>query len=138
MSEYRAYAALLDWDAVKKNKTAIAKFVRKNSHVRKKEKAFYVGVTGVDPKERWLQHKGKLTNGKDTSSFLVREFGMHLSPSVVANLRAYSREDALHLERLVAKDLKRQGFAVYSDALPDIERKPTGKTQRDHLQPSSG
>ena len=128
MSKYQAYAVRLDWDAVKKNKTAIAKFVRKNSHVRKRKAAFYVGVTGIDPEERWLQHKGKLSNGYDTSSFLVREFGIKLSPVWLSSrLEGYSREDALHLERLVAKHLKRQGYAVYSDALPDIERKSDAK-----------
>lgn len=134
MSEYQAYAIRLDWEAVKKNKTAIAKFIRKNKHARKKAGAFYVGATGIDPEERWLQHKGKLTNGRDTSSFLVREFGIRISPIWMSSrLVGYSSEDALHLERLVAKHLKRKGYAVYSDALPDIIR----KTQRAHPQPSS-
>ena len=77
----------------------------------------YVGMTSKTPAERFHQHKtgyiGK--KGYKLSSYIVQKYGTYLRPSLYdhLNLKAMTRQEALEMEKKLAVDLRRQGYAVW-------------------------
>ncbi|HLG40919.1 MAG TPA: hypothetical protein VI461_14665 [Chitinophagaceae bacterium] len=77
----------------------------------------YVGMTSKTPAERFKQHKTGYINkkGHNLSAYLVRKYGTYLRPSLYdhINLKPMTRQQALMMEKKLAWDLRRQGYAVW-------------------------
>ena len=79
----------------------------------------YVGMTSKTPAERFRQHKTGYVNkkGHKLSASIVQKYGAYLRPSLYdhINLREMTRQEALLMEKKLALDLRRQGYAVWSN-----------------------
>ena len=76
----------------------------------------YVGMTSKTPKERFLQHKTGHRNkkGYKISSNLVQKYGIYLRPSLYNHINPLpTRAAALKMEETLAKELRRQRYAVW-------------------------
>ncbi|HEY6505676.1 MAG TPA: ribose-5-phosphate isomerase [Chitinophagaceae bacterium] len=77
----------------------------------------YVGMTSKTPAERFKQHKTGYINkkGYKLSAYVVQKYGAYLRPSLYEhiNLEPMTREEALVMEKKLAMDLRRQGYAVW-------------------------
>ena len=77
----------------------------------------YVGMTSKTPAERFTQHKTGYVNkkGHKLSAYIVEKYGTYLRPSLYEhiNLKPMIREQALAMEKKLALDLRRQGYAVW-------------------------
>ncbi len=76
----------------------------------------YVGMTSKTPKERFLQHKTAYRNSKGhkLSSWIVEKYGSYLRPSLYNHIQPLkSRAEALKMEKIVALELRRKGYAVW-------------------------
>lgn len=67
----------------------------------------YVGMTGLDPVERFENHRNDYK-----SSRYPREFAVRLLPELFAHLNPMPYEAAMAMERDLAEDLRRQGYTV--------------------------
>lgn len=77
----------------------------------------YVGMTSKTPQERLQQHKsGALSKkGHKLSSDIVRKYGRYLRPSLYQHIGPLSRAEALEVERGLALELRRKGYAVWTN-----------------------
>ena len=78
----------------------------------------YVGMTSKSPKERFEQHKSGYRNAKghNLASGIVKKYGMYLRPSLYNHLPVLeTRREALILERELTLELRRKGYAVWSN-----------------------
>src|SRR5215212_8374659 len=77
----------------------------------------YVGMTSKTPAERFTQHKTGYVNkkGHKLSAYIVQKYGTYLRPSLYEqiNLKPMTRQQALAMEKKLALDLRRQGYAVW-------------------------
>lgn len=77
----------------------------------------YVGMTSKTPAERFKQHKNGYINkkGHKLSANIVQKYGTYLRPSLYdhINLKPMTREKALEMEKKLALNLRRQGYAVW-------------------------
>jgi len=77
----------------------------------------YVGMTSKTPAERFKQHKSGYVNkkGYKLSAYVVQKYGTYLRPSLYdhINVKPMTREQALLMEKKLALDLRRQGYAVW-------------------------
>ena len=77
----------------------------------------YVGMTSKTPAERLKQHKTGYVNkkGHKISANIVEKYGRYLRPSLYdhINLKSMTRMEALAMEKKLAMDLRRQGYAVW-------------------------
>lgn len=77
----------------------------------------YVGMTSKTPAERFKQHRTGYVNkkGHKLSANIVEKYGSYLRPSLYdhLNLEAMTREQALAMEKKLAMDLRRKGYAVW-------------------------
>ena len=77
----------------------------------------YVGMTSKTPKERFKQHRTGYRNkkGHKLSAYIVEKYGSYLRPSLYdhINEKPMTREQALMMEKKLAMDLRRQGYAVW-------------------------
>lgn len=77
----------------------------------------YVGMTSKNPEERFKQHKtGYISKkGHDISSAIVYKYGTYLRPSLYRHLneQQMNRQQALQMEKKLAWDLRRRGYAVW-------------------------
>ena len=77
----------------------------------------YVGMTSKTPQERFKQHKTGYINqkGHKLSANIVEKYGSYLRPSLYEhlNLKPMTRVQALAMERKLALDLRRKGYAVW-------------------------
>jgi len=67
----------------------------------------YVGMTGLQPEERFWNHK----NGEKAAR-LVRAYGIRLLPELFAHLNPMPFAAAAQMEKELADDLRAQGYAV--------------------------
>lgn len=70
--------------------------------------AYYVGMTGLTPQERFENHK----NGVKAAR-VVRKYGVRLVPKLYAHLNPMSYEKAARMEAYLAESLRKRGYAVY-------------------------
>ena len=77
----------------------------------------YVGMTSKTPQERLQQHKTGYRNAKghNLSSSIVRKYGLYLRPSLYQNIGPLSRKEALEVELGLALELRRKGYAVWTN-----------------------
>lgn len=77
----------------------------------------YVGMTSKTPAERFKQHKTGYINkkGHKLSANIVQQYGSYLRPSLYdhLNLKPMTRLQALAMEKKMALDLRRKGYAVW-------------------------
>ena len=77
----------------------------------------YVGMTSKTPQERLQQHKTGYVNkkGYKLSAYIVQKYGRYLRPSLYdyINQKPMNRQQALLMEKKLALDLRRQGYAVW-------------------------
>jgi hypothetical protein len=67
----------------------------------------YVGMTGLDPLERFANHK----SGTKVAS-VVRRYGLRLLPELYDHLNPMPSEAAAQMEVDLVEDLRRAGYAV--------------------------
>ena len=77
----------------------------------------YVGMTSKTPAVRFQQHKTGYVNkkGHKLSAYIVQKYGTYLRPSLYdhINRNPMTRENALLMEKKLALDLRRKGYAVW-------------------------
>lgn len=77
----------------------------------------YVGMTSKTPAERFNQHKTGFVNkkGNKLSANIVEKYGTYLRPSLYEQINAkpMTRQEALVMEKKLALDLRRKGYAVW-------------------------
>lgn len=77
----------------------------------------YVGMTSKTPEERFKQHKTGYVNqkGHKLSAYIVEKYGSYLRPSLYnhININPMNQQQALLMEKKLALDLRRQGYAVW-------------------------
>ena len=97
--------------------TESAKFRNANPQFNGVLQCLYVGMTSKTPAERFKQHKtGYIsTKGYNISAKIVMKYGSYLRPSLYdhINLKAMTRQEALAMEKKLALDLRRKGYAVW-------------------------
>ena len=101
----------------KKVFTENARFRAANPQFNGVLQCLYVGMTSKTPAERLQQHKTGYINkkGHKLSANIVQKYGTYLRPSLYdhINLTCMSRAQALLMEKKLALDLRRKGYAVW-------------------------
>ena len=97
--------------------TENARFRAANPQFNGVLQCLYVGMTSKTPAERFHQHKtGYISKkGYKISAYIVQKYGAYLRPSLYdeINAKGMSREEALRMEKKLALDLRRKGYAVW-------------------------
>lgn len=97
--------------------TENAKFRAANPQFNGVLECLYVGMTSKTPAERFKQHKTGYVNkkGYKLSAYIVQRYGSYLRPSLYneINLKHMTREQALLMEKKLASDLRKKGYAVW-------------------------
>jgi predicted GIY-YIG superfamily endonuclease len=109
---YRLYVIELRKSVFTENR----KFREANPQFNGVQECLYVGMTSKTPKERFEQHKKRMTGSKGLhlSSAIVCKYGTFLRPSLYNSLPEYTnRDEALKAEKELAADLRRQRYAVW-------------------------
>ena len=109
---YRIYVIELS----KRVYTENAKFRAANPQFNGVLQCLYVGMTSKSPKERFKQHKSghRTKKGYKISSNIVERYGLYLRPSLYNHIDPImTRAEALKTEELLAKELRRQRYAVW-------------------------
>ncbi|HNO04243.1 MAG TPA: ribose-5-phosphate isomerase [Flavobacteriales bacterium] len=77
----------------------------------------YVGMTSRTPEERFQQHRTGHRNAKGhkLSSNIVQKYGRYLRPSLYRDIGPFSRAEALEEEKGLTLELRRKGYAVWSN-----------------------
>jgi len=101
----------------KKVFTENTKFRTANPQFNGVLECLYVGMTSKTPAERFKQHKSGYVNRKGVklSANIVEKYGIYLRPSLYdhVNLNPMNRQEALMMEKKLALELRRQGYAVW-------------------------
>ncbi len=110
-SKYHVYVIELS----KRVFTENTKFRMANPQFNGVLECLYVGMTGKSPARRFQQHKSGYRNkkGHNLSSNIVKKYGLYLRPSLYRHLTPKSRIEALAMEKGLALELRRQGYAVW-------------------------
>ena len=69
---------------------------------------YYVGMTGLTPEQRLLNHKQGIKAAR-----VVKKYGERLVPKLYAHLNPMSYEKALRMEAALADSLRKRGFMVF-------------------------
>ena len=85
-----------------------AKFRGANPHHDTTKPPLYVGMTGLDPEIRFERHRYGV---KDNS--YVRRYGVRLRPDLYAELNPLPYKEAQRMERVLARELRNDGYAVW-------------------------
>src|SRR5687768_3186249 len=67
----------------------------------------YVGMTGLNPEERFANHKAGVK-----AAWVVKRYGVRLLPELFAHLNPMPFEAAARMEVDLAEDLRRAGYTV--------------------------
>lgn len=101
----------------KKVFTENARFREANPQFNGVLECLYVGMTSKTPAERFRQHKTGYTSKKGIriSAYFAWKYGRYLRPSLyeTVNTKVKTRTEALAMEKKLALDLRRQGYAVW-------------------------
>jgi hypothetical protein len=85
-----------------------AKFRRANPNHDPAKPCLYVGMTGLDPETRFARHRYGV---KDNP--YVRRYGRRLRPDLYDGLNPLPFATAQRMERVLAQELRADGFAVW-------------------------
>jgi hypothetical protein len=69
---------------------------------------YYVGMTGLSPAQRFLNHKRGLKAAR-----IVKRCGERLVPRLYAHLNPMSYADAVAMEPVLADSLRKRGYMVF-------------------------
>ena len=69
---------------------------------------YYVGMTGLTPEQRLLNHKQGVKAAR-----VVKKYGERLVPKLYAHLNPMPYEKAKWMEVALADSLRKRGFAVF-------------------------
>ncbi|GAB5563187.1 MAG: hypothetical protein Wins2KO_02500 [Winogradskyella sp.] len=111
---YRIYVIELS----KRVYTESVKFRKANPQYNGVLECLYVGMTSKLPTERFEQHKTGYKNkkGYKLSSNIVEKYGLYLRPSLYNHIDPFvTRNDALIAEKEITLELRREGYAVWSN-----------------------
>ena len=109
---YSVYVIELD----KKVFTLNEKFRDANPQFNGILECLYVGMTSKTPQERFKQHMSGYRNkkGYKLSSNIVQKYGLYLRGSLYNHIEPMkTRAAALKMEKKLAIELRRQGYAVW-------------------------
>jgi hypothetical protein len=85
-----------------------AKYRRANPNRDSEKPLLYVGMTGLTPEIRFERHRYGV---KDNT--YVRKYGVRLRPDLYEGLNPLPRKEAEHMERVLARQLREDGFGVW-------------------------
>ncbi len=105
MSTHNIYVIELSQEVLKNRK-----FKEANPDYISGKPLAYVGMTSRTPEERFEQHK---TGYK--SARLVRKFGVRLKPRQYIALNPMTYDEAVKMEKLKTKQLRKRGWGVWSN-----------------------
>jgi len=110
---YNVYVIELSKRVFSENK----KFREANPQFNGVLECLYVGMTSKKPQERFKQHKSGHRNkkGYKISSNIVEKYGLYLRPSLSEHLNLMTKDQALKMEAQLTLELKRKGYAVWSN-----------------------
>jgi hypothetical protein len=99
----------------KKVFTLDRKFREANPQFNGVLECLYVGMTSKTPQERFKQHKtGYISKkGFKISANIVQKYGSYLRPSLYNHIGLMTRAEALKMEKQLALELRRKGYAVW-------------------------
>ena len=103
MPHHRVYVIELSKDVLNE-----PQFVAANPQHRSDKPCFYVGVTGLDPEERFARHMAGIQ-----ASRLVKKYGLRLRPDRYERFAPMTYPEAAAMEEEVARRLRNTGFAVW-------------------------
>ena len=99
---HNVYVVLLDPAVGKIRKAQLL-----NPECDPKKPCVYVGLTGLAPDQRFLNHKEGIK-----SSSLVKHYGIRLLPEFYAHLNPMPYEAAAQMEKDLTEDLRKAGYTV--------------------------
>jgi hypothetical protein len=70
--------------------------------------AYYVGMTGLSPEQRFENHKLGIKAAR-----VVRRYGERLVPKLYSHLNPMPYERAKQMEGFLADSLRKRGYVVY-------------------------
>lgn len=99
----------------KKVFTLDRKFREANPQFNGVLECLYVGMTSKTPQERFLQHKNKTLSkkGHNLAANIVYKYGKLLRGSLFNHIGLMTKEEALNMEKKLAMDLRKRGYAVW-------------------------
>ena len=96
------YVVLLDSAVLKLRK------IRAVNPARRKDKpCVYVGMTGLNPDERFANHKAGVKSAR-----IVQRYGLRLLPELYEVFNPMPFDVAAQMEKELAEDLRAQGYTV--------------------------
>ena len=69
---------------------------------------YYVGMTGLDPEQRFRNHKAGVKAAR-----IVKKCGERLVPKLYAHLNPMTYQKAKEMEVLLADSLRKRGYMVF-------------------------
>lgn len=84
------------------------KFLAENPGLDSSLPCYYVGITGLTPEERFLNHKSGYKASK-----VVKKYGIHLVPGLYEALNPMTYEKATNMETEMAMRLRSKGHGVW-------------------------
>jgi predicted GIY-YIG superfamily endonuclease len=69
---------------------------------------YYVGMTGLSPEQRFLNHKNGIKAAR-----VVKKYGERLVPRLYVHLNPMTYENAKQEEVRLAERLRKRGYVVY-------------------------
>jgi hypothetical protein len=84
------------------------KFLAANPQYSRAKPCVYVGMTGLTPRQRFLNHR----LGIKACRF-VRKYGLYLKPRLYEELNPMTYDEACDMERELARRLRNRGYAVW-------------------------
>jgi predicted GIY-YIG superfamily endonuclease len=84
------------------------RFASENPNCVGDTQCVYVGVTGLDPTERFARHKAGIQHSR-----IVKQYGIRLLPGLYEYLNPMPYEAAVQMETELADDLRDAGYAVW-------------------------
>ena len=99
---HHVYVILLKEDVAK-----LSKVKAENPNRNPALPCVYVGMTGLDPEERFQNHLEGIK-----SSYYAKKFAVKLIPELYSFLNPMPYEAAVEMEKDLAEDLRSQGYTV--------------------------
>ena len=84
------------------------KFLAANPQYNPAKPCVYVGMTGLSPRQRFLNHRLGIKGCK-----YVKKYGMYLRPRLYEQFNPMNYEDACAMESELARRLRNLGYGVW-------------------------
>lgn len=86
------------------------RFLARNPDYKPGKPCYYIGSSIYPPKKRFEMHKAG-----HKSSWWVREFGQHVSPSKCFRIEVENAEERDASERAYAEELRARGYGIWQN-----------------------